>query len=1240
MKHYTNKIIWKHILSAIVLIACIPIVSATPPTPESYWGYATLNGVPAPNGTSITVEVYSTSEVVGNTIVQYPNGGYSLDIIFNDTDTAEDEGADGEDALTWKINEINCSIPAPGTDTATSGGINGNFNLTATDTTAPVINSFTLDPTDPNTGDNIIVTVNATDNVGVTVVTADDVSLSNADGDDTWEGTITAINGTHTVNISASDAAGNTVYDETANYTARPPLVASAAPFAYITNYGSNNVSVIDTSSNTVTATVTVGTNPYGVAVNPAGTRVYVVNRDSNNVSVIDTSSNTVTATVTVGTNPSGVAVNPAGTRVYVSNLASNSVSVIDTSSNTVTATVTVGTNPYSVAVNPAGTRVYVSNRDSNNVSVIDTSSNTVTATVTVGTSPYGVAVNPAGTRVYVSNYASNNVSVIDTSSNTVTATVTVGTSPRGVAVNPAGTRVYVSNYGSNNVSVIDTSSNTVTATVTVGTNPFGVAVNPAGTHVYASNYASNNVSVIETSSNTVTATVTVGTKPIAFGIFISPGGASDTTAPGIKISTPQEGKSYNTSTIALNVTADESIDTWQYSINGTANVTFTSNTTLSSLPDGNHNVTVYANDSAGNMGSALVNFSIDTTVDMIAPVINSVTLAPTDPNTGDNITVTVNATDNVGVTTVTADGEPLSNADGDDTWEGTITAIEGTHTVNISASDAADNTVYDETANYTATPPPADNITPMINSVTLDPTDPNTGDNITVTVNATDNVGVTTVTADGEPLSNADGDDTWEGTITAIEGTHTVNISASDAAANTAYDETANYTATPPVPTLPVILVEDVTAAPNGYAFTSVMVKNVTGLGSGNVNVTFDPSIIQVIDVTSGDGNALTVQNWDIDNTAGLVQITAWDAQESHDGDVVFAHVTLHSVGDHLSSTPLSISSAELTNYDTYELITHTVATGTLDTIAPVVIIDNVEAASSEFTTALIMVNNASNLGSGNITVTYNTSVVHVTNVTSGDGNALAVQGWNVDNSAGLVQILAQDGNTSHNGDVVIAIVTFHAVGEYPDSTPLAISSSELIDYTSYGIIGHSVTNGTFSIIDNEPPVITDAIATSDVILNDNGRPRVPGTNVTVLNATVLDSESGVVNVTIDLSPIGGSDDQIMERIAGTDIWTVATTATDGINLSHELVVTATDGADNTNTSVIGLTVLLRGDIVRDGELNSADSLYIAKYLVGKESMPSLLVSDMSPAEGDGKITSADALYLAKYLVGNEAAP
>jgi YVTN family beta-propeller protein len=41
---------------------------------------------------------------------------------------------------------------------------------------------------------------------------------------------------------------------------------AIAAPFAYIPNSGSSNVSVIDTATNTVTATVGVGTSPAGAA--------------------------------------------------------------------------------------------------------------------------------------------------------------------------------------------------------------------------------------------------------------------------------------------------------------------------------------------------------------------------------------------------------------------------------------------------------------------------------------------------------------------------------------------------------------------------------------------------------------------------------------------------------------------------------------------------------------------------------------------------------------------------------------------------------------------------------------------------------------------------------------------------------------------------------------------------------------------------------------------------------------
>ncbi len=53
---------------------------------------------------------------------------------------------------------------------------------------------------------------------------------------------------------------------------------ALAAPFAYITNFNSGDVSVIDTATKAVVATVPVGSIPFGVAVTPNGAFVYVVN--------------------------------------------------------------------------------------------------------------------------------------------------------------------------------------------------------------------------------------------------------------------------------------------------------------------------------------------------------------------------------------------------------------------------------------------------------------------------------------------------------------------------------------------------------------------------------------------------------------------------------------------------------------------------------------------------------------------------------------------------------------------------------------------------------------------------------------------------------------------------------------------------------------------------------------------------------------------------------------------------
>jgi YVTN family beta-propeller protein len=130
---------------------------------------------------------------------------------------------------------------------------------------------------------------------------------------------------------------------------------------------------------------------PIGVAVSPDGSKVYVTNRGTGTVSVIDTATNIVIATIPVGLNPIGVAVKPNGSKVYVATDDFNTrpiVSVIDTATNIVIATIAVGLSPNGVAVKPDGSKVYVASFDANTVSVIDTATNIVIATIPVGNGP------------------------------------------------------------------------------------------------------------------------------------------------------------------------------------------------------------------------------------------------------------------------------------------------------------------------------------------------------------------------------------------------------------------------------------------------------------------------------------------------------------------------------------------------------------------------------------------------------------------------------------------------------------------------------------------------------------------------------------------------------------------------------------------------------------------------------------------------------------------------------------
>lgn len=312
-----------------------------------------------------------------------------------------------------------------------------------------------------------------------------------------------------------------------------------AQPFAYISNSGSNSVSVIDLASNTVKAIVPVGTLPFGVAANAAGTRVYVSNNGSNTVSVIDTATNTVTATISVGDGPRGVAVHPNGSRVYVANFNSGTLSVIDATNNSVVDIVPV-LSPYGVDVHPNGTIVYVASLGGGGISVIDTDTNTLSTTIPISGCPFGLALNPSGSALYVAQGCVNGLPVISTASNSQVATIPTVDGRFAVGVNPSGSRVYVTNDGNGrpDIMVINGGTNTLITRVALPEGSAnGVAVHPDGTRFYVADEAQNVLRVFDAESNTEIASIPVGSRPIAFGRFIGPGPETckiqDYTVPG-----------------------------------------------------------------------------------------------------------------------------------------------------------------------------------------------------------------------------------------------------------------------------------------------------------------------------------------------------------------------------------------------------------------------------------------------------------------------------------------------------------------------------------------------------------------------------------------------------------------------------------------------------------------------------------------------------------------------------------
>jgi YVTN family beta-propeller protein len=315
------------------------------------------------------------------------------------------------------------------------------------------------------------------------------------------------------------------------------PAVSTPAGRLFVTNENSGDLSVIDTASRRLVATIPLGKRPRGIKISPDRTTLYVAlsgsplappgtdesklpppDRTADGIGIVDLRSLRLQRVLSAGSDPEQLAISQDGRWLFVANEDASQASVIEVSDGRVVGTIPVGAEPEGVDLRPDGKVVYVTSEQNNQVSVIDAVSPKLITSFAAGPRPRSTGFLPDSSRAYISAENGAAVIVVDALAHRVIDTIHLPggdlVRPMGVVASADGKQVFVSTGRGKSVAIIETSTNKMVGSVEVGERPWGIAATPDGNMVFTANGPSNDVSFVDVPGRKVVAKVKVGDRP------------------------------------------------------------------------------------------------------------------------------------------------------------------------------------------------------------------------------------------------------------------------------------------------------------------------------------------------------------------------------------------------------------------------------------------------------------------------------------------------------------------------------------------------------------------------------------------------------------------------------------------------------------------------------------------------------------------------------------------------------
>ncbi len=292
-----------------------------------------------------------------------------------------------------------------------------------------------------------------------------------------------------------------------------------------VVNQGADSLMIFEEPAHRLLATVKVGRDAREVAVTPDGRKAYVSNFGSQSVAVVDLDTYKVIKTIGAAgfQAPHGLQVTPDGRWLLVTSEGNRRLVLIDARRDVVARSVTTSQRgSHLIAMTVSGRQAYVANGESDTVSLVRLPELRLQHSIKIGSGPEGIAAAPNGRLIVVALQGSGQVALLDTGTDQVVARLPVGQTPIRVAFVPRSFTALVVNRDSDDVTVLDVLSRKVTRTVRVGQRPGGVVTNARGTRGYVANGDSGTVSVFSIPGYEVKEEIRVGTRPVGLA-FVPP---------------------------------------------------------------------------------------------------------------------------------------------------------------------------------------------------------------------------------------------------------------------------------------------------------------------------------------------------------------------------------------------------------------------------------------------------------------------------------------------------------------------------------------------------------------------------------------------------------------------------------------------------------------------------------------------------------------------------------------------